>query len=154
MPDSPPAIALVTRLLASHLRLTGRPLLARLPDETEEGAAQRLYSAPFVVLAHDGQPDPRFTYANRSAQQLFERTWDEMIGLPSKLSAEAPAREERERFLGRVSEKGFIDDYSGVRISKSGRRFRILRATVWNVSDASGRRIGQAAAFSGWEPCR
>ena len=153
MPDSSFATDLVAQLLASHARLTGQPLLPIVPGETGEASARRLYSAALVVLAHDDQPDPRFTYANLAAQRLFERTWDEMIGLPSRLSAEAPVREERERLLARVARHGFIDDYSGVRVSKSGRRFRILRATVWNVGDASGRRIGQAASFSDWEPC-
>jgi len=146
-------VTLATQLLASHLQLTGRPLLASRAGETEAGLARRLYAAPFVVLAHDGQPDPRFNYANLAAQRLFERTWEEIVGLPSRLSAEAPAREARERLLQRVVEHGFIEDYSGVRIAKSGRRFRILCATVWNVSDASGRRTGQAASFSAWEPC-
>jgi hypothetical protein len=140
-------------LLASHRQLTGRHLLEPAPGEAGLDVARRLYSAPFVVLAHDARADPRFTYANLAAQGLFERPWDEIVGLPSRLSAEAPARAERERLLERVSAQGFIDDYCGVRIAKSGRRFRILRATVWNVSDPSGKRIGQAASFTAWEPC-
>jgi len=140
-------------LLASHRALTGRPLLPVVPGETPVQLARRLYTAPFVVLAHDSSADPLFTYANLAAQQLFEMRWDEIVGLPSRLSAEAPAREERERLLERVAARGFIDDYSGVRVAKSGRRFRILHATVWNLSDPSGRRVGQAAAFADWERC-
>ena len=142
----------VLQLLASHQALTGRPLLERASGEGDEDLAARLYDAPFVVLAHGTEPDPLFNYANLAAQSLFERSWEELVGLPSRLSAEAPAREERERLLARVTAHGFIDDYSGIRIAKSGRRFRILRATVWNVADGAGRRIGQAAAFSDWEP--
>jgi hypothetical protein len=151
MTATPFAAAHVARLLASHLELTGRPLLERHAGETEVDLAQRLYAAPFVVLAHDASPDPCFTYANLAAQQLFERSWDQLVGLPSRLSAEALEREERERLLASVTARGYIDDYSGVRITKSGGRFRIRRATVWNVTDASGRRIGQAATFSEWE---
>jgi hypothetical protein len=88
-----------------------------------------------------------------TAQRLFERDWNEFIGLPSRLSAEAPVRSERERLLTRVTTHGFINDYSGIRISRSGHRFRIQRATVWNVSDAAHHHLGQAAAFSNWEPC-
>lgn len=145
--------AQVALLLASHRALTGRPLLPIVPGETSGQTAQRLYTAPFVVLAHDASTDPLFTYANLVAQQLFEMRWDEIVGLPSRLSAEAPAREERERLLERVAAHGFIDDYSGVRIAKSGRRFRILRATVWNLTDPAGRRVGQAATFADWTPC-
>ena len=151
MSDTPDVTDHVIRLLASHLQLTGRPLFERLPGESDAEVAERLYTAPFVVLAHGAEPDPCFNYANLAAQRLFELTWDEFIGMPSRLSAEAPERSERSRLLARVATHGFIDDYSGVRLSKSGRRFRILRATVWNVSDASGRRIGQAASFSDWE---
>jgi hypothetical protein len=142
MPDSPYSLELVTRLLASHLTLASQPLLERLPGETDAALAARLYAAPFVVLAHGTEPDPLFNYANLAAQRLFERDWDEFIGLPSRLSAEAPVRSERERLLARVTTHGYIDDYSGIRISKSGHRFRILRATVWNVSDSSGCHIG------------
>ena len=152
MSESPYSIQHTSCLLTSHLTLTGRPLLGRLPNETEAALAARLYAAPFVVLAHGTEPDPLFNYANLAAQALFERDWDEFIGLPSRLSAEAPVRSERERLLARVTTHGFINDYSGVRVSKSGHRFRIRRATVWNVSDDTGTRLGQAAAFSDWEP--
>ena len=153
MRSAPYSLDHVTCLLASHRQLTGQPLLERLPGETDAALAARLYAAPFVVLAHGTEPDPLFNYANLAAQRLFELSWDEFIGLPSRLSAEAPVRGERERLLARVTAHGFIDDYSGIRISKSGNRFRILRATVWNLSDAAGHRIGQAATFSDWQPC-
>jgi len=50
-----------------------------------------------------------------------------------------------------VRENGFIDDYSGIRISSTGRRFHIRQAIVWNVLDEDGRYAGQAATFSSWE---
>jgi len=153
MSAPPYSVPHVLHLLASHARLTGRPLLERAAGEGDTALAARLYAAPFVVLAHGTEPDPLFNFANLAAQHLFQLSWDEFIGLPSRLSAEAPERRERERLLTRVTTHGFIDDYSGVRISKSGRRFRILRATVWNVSDASQHHLGQAATFAEWEPC-
>jgi hypothetical protein len=64
MPVSPYSLELVTCLLASHLELTGQPLLERLPNETDAALAARLYAAPFVVLAHGTEPDPLFNYAN------------------------------------------------------------------------------------------
>jgi hypothetical protein len=60
-------------------------------------------------------------------------------------------RAERANFLQRVREQGFITDYSGIRISSKGRRFRITQATVWNIIDAHGNYTGQAATFSKWE---
>jgi hypothetical protein len=61
-------------------------------------------------------------------------------------------RDERQRLLDCVSRHGIIHDYAGVRISASGRRFRILNAEVWNLTDEDGRAAGQAAAFSDWAP--
>lgn len=139
-------------MLSAHQRLVGRPLLLRTPGESDESLARRMYTAPFGLLSHDDQGDPCFTYANLVAQRLFERSWDELVGMRSQLSAEAPERTERERFLARVAAHGYVDDYTGIRVAKSGRRFRILRATVWNLMDAAGRRIGQAAAIPAWEP--
>jgi hypothetical protein len=53
--------------------------------------------------------------------------------------------------LDSVAHTGLIDDYSGIRISSTGRRFRICNATVWSVTDPSGKKTGQAATFSDWE---
>ena len=70
------------------------------------------------------------------------------MALPSRLSAEAPDRAERQALLERVSARGFIDDYAGVRVRPTGERFRIESATVWNLIDEDGVRRGQAAAFA------
>ena len=53
--------------------------------------------------------------------------------------------------LAQVTEHGFIDNYAGIRISKSGRRFRISNAIVWNLVTDKGERCGQAATFDRWE---
>lgn len=103
--------------------------------------------AKFCLLAHDGAADPRFVYANAAAQACFGYSWDEFLRLPSRLSAEAPERGERERLLEAVRTRGFIADYRGVRVRKDGRRFLIEDAVVWELVDAAGVRHGQAAMF-------
>ena len=45
---------------------------------------------------------------------------------------------------------GFVTDYQGVRISRTGRRCLVKGATVWNVLDEHGAKRGQAATFSRW----
>jgi hypothetical protein len=137
-------------IAASHLRLLRRPLLPEGGADVDLG--RRLYVAPFVVLAHDTAPDPVFFYANLAAQRLFEMSWRDMVRLPSRRSAEPLAREERQRLLDRVAGRGYIDDYAGVRIASSGRRFRIAGATVWNLLDIDSHIVGQAAAFDDWVP--
>jgi hypothetical protein len=57
---------------------------------------------------------------------------------------------ERARMLAQAQTQGFIDDYKGVRISGTGKRFLVEQAIVWNVVGAEGEQIGQAATFSRW----
>ena len=138
------------RLLADSYKR----LLARTPPFLEgccgDGPEWLYASAPTCVLAHNTAADPLFVYANKAAQALFEYGWDEIVGMPSRLSAEAPNRAERQRLLNAVARDGFATGYSGVRISKSGRRFRIENGVLWQLRDASGILHGVAATFSQW----
>jgi len=144
-------------LLPGHIALlrkslkhwTGRDIVAPELDDAE--AAAFVLEAPFAVVSHGTEPDPIFNYANRTALKLFEMDWDEFTAMPSRLSTEPVSREERARLLAEVSRNGFIDSYAGIRISKSGRRFLIENAIVWNLLDDQGICRGQAAMFSDWE---
>lgn len=136
-------------LLDSHRRITGRELLGRSGDAAED--AGRLFAAPFVVVSGGTEGDQILNYGNAAALQLWEMDWDTLVRTPSRLTAEPMHRAERAAFLARVREHGFVDDYSGIRISKNGRRFRIRQATVWNLVDSTGAFAGQAATFGSWE---
>ena len=137
-------------LTESHKRLVGASLLPL--DAPLADTARWLYEdAPFCVLAHNTDPAPRFVYANRAAQRCFEYNWEEMTALQSRLSAEEQNREERERLMNLVRTQGFVSDYKGVRIAKSGRRFWIEDGTVWNLVDRQGVYRGQAAVFRQWK---
>jgi len=138
----------VRRLLDSFRHWTGKDLVQQEQSPREQ--ARALFYAPFVVLSHDSGSDPLLNYANEAGLHLFELTWEELIALPSRLTAEPLHRDQRARLLGRVTQHGYIEDYTGVRISWSGRRFLIERATVWNVRDEQGAPYGQAATFSRW----
>ena len=138
------------RLRRSFHALTGRDLID--PALSPEAAAEALFHASFVILSHGAAPDPILTYGNLTALNLFAVTWEELIQMPSRLTAEAPNRAERARLLAQVTARGFIDDYSGVRISHTGQRFLIERATVWNLTDMEGKHCGQAAMFQAWRP--
>jgi hypothetical protein len=71
--------------------------------------------------------------------------WDEIVGLPSRLSADAPNREERQIFLEQVQRDGYVENYRGIRVTKFGKRFWIEGATVWQIYDDAGVYRGQAA---------
>ncbi len=139
----------VARLRKSLLLHTGRDLVGSEADGAD--AAKEVFDAPFAVMSHDMANDPVFNYANRAALALFEMDWSEFTSLPSRLSVEPANRRERERLLREVAQKGYIDDYSGVRISRSGKRFLIERAVVWNLVDERGEPCGQAAMFEDWK---
>ena len=137
-------------LLASFRRRTGFSLF----DSRQSTAplASQLWESPWVVVAHGNEPDPLFHYGNRAALDLWEMPAEEFLGMPSRLTAEPVHREERERVLASTRRDGFVDDYSGIRISKLGKRFRIHRAWLWMVDQQDGQVIGQAAAFREWSP--
>jgi len=138
----------VQTLLQSYRHWTGRELLVTSDDPTE--TARRLYLAPFVVLSHDNAADPCFTYGNAAALQLFELGWSDLLQTHSRESAEPNHRAHRAELLQQVARYGFIENYSGVRISATGRRFRITGAVIWNLLDAERGYCGQAASFAHW----
>lgn len=140
-----PRLPRLPLIVDSYRRRTGRPLVPAGDD-----LAAALWWAPRVVVAHGVEDDPIFFYGNRLALELFELDFAAFTRLPSRFSAEPLARDERARLLRRVRRDGFIDDYAGVRISSSGRRFRIEQATVWNLIDDDGCNQGQAATFDRW----
>ena len=138
----------VERLCQSYARLTGRVLLPPAPAGRTRGEAAFL--APFALLSHGLEDDPLFNYGNQTALRLFEFDWDTFMLLPSRASAAPLNQDARARLMQRVREQGYLDDYRGTRVARSGRRFVIEQATVWNVVDADGAYHGQAATFARW----
>ena len=112
--------------------------------------ARQLFHAPFVVLSYNHMSDPISDDANLVGLRLSELSRDELICLPSRRTAEPVHQDERARLLETVTRQGYIDNYRGIRVSKTGRRFLIEQATVWNLFDESGVTCGQAATFSDW----
>jgi hypothetical protein len=129
----------------SFARLTGKPLVPEKHD-----IAESLWQAPTVIVAHGTEPDPIFFFGNKRALELFDISPEAFVAMPSRLSAEEGLRTERARLMERVARDGYTDDYSGVRISATGRRFHIANATVWNIVDGAAQLHGQAAAFEDW----
>lgn len=147
-PDNAWLSAHAELLIASYFRVTERELVEQ--KGSREETARALYEAPFAVVSHGTGGDPVFNYGNCTALRLFEMNWRDFVKLPSRESAEAVNREARQKLLDRVNQSGFVDDYRGVRISFTGRRFRIEDTTVWNVIDENNVYHGQAAVFFCW----
>lgn len=127
----------VALLQDSFQRLLGRPL----------ANGEDLNQTAWIVVSHGLEDDPIFNYGNPAALALFELDWAAFTRLPSRKSAEPVHRDERAALLERVTRDNLIDDYAGIRISSSGKRFQVNGAIVWNLIDADGVRRGQAATF-------
>lgn len=137
-------------LLDSYALWLHRELIDR--TGTIEEQSKRLYFSPFVVASHTNAEDPILNYGNQQALRLWEMTWEEFTTTPSRLTAEPMNRIERAHMLEQATSHGYLTDYRGVRISRTGRRFFVEEATVWNILDEQGTTQGQAATFSRWHP--
>lgn len=144
--QTPEAVARIALVAHSFRRVVGRALVPEGEDPV-----RALWNAPAVIVAHGTEPDPLFFFGNRAALTRFACPVERFVGMPSRLSAEAPLRAERQALLERVTRDGFIADYAGVRVAATGARFRIAQAVVWNLVDAGGGVSGQAATFDQWE---
>lgn len=146
--DEPRIVEWSQLLLDSYRHWTGKDLIDRTHIARQQ--ARMLFEASFVVVSHGVEPDPILNYGNQTALDLWELSWGQFIKTPSRLTAEPDDRVERERMLTQARAKGYYDGYRGVRISSTGRRFRVEQALIWNVTDPAGSPIGQAATFSQW----
>ena len=116
--------------------------------------AQALFEAPFVLVSHGIQPDPIFNYGNRRGLELWEFSWEDFTQMPSRKCVEPVTQQERDRLLAAAASKGYIDNYAGIRISSTGKRFQIEDVILWNVLDEQNQRCGQAAVFSSYYSCK
>ncbi len=115
-----------TAQLTAHLHLlhssfrhyVGRDLAGLAWQDVS--TAHMLDAAPFVLLSHNTDADPLFTYGNQKALEVFEMDWETLTQLPSRYSAEALVREEREHLLQTVARQGYIDDYAGCAFPAAG----------------------------------
>lgn len=156
-PDAPPEppwlqaplLRLAQDLVRGH-RLAFAAALLPAAERSARQLAQELFASPEVVLAHDGSADPRLVYANRAALRLWRRSWGEMVGLPSRLTAEPGERPARALALAQARSRQGVRGYGGIRIDSHGRRFRLQGARIWSPCDAEGSPRGQAAAFESW----
>ncbi|WP_332908427.1 MEKHLA domain-containing protein [Paenibacillus roseus] len=135
-------------LTDNYRKWTGKELVQLVPGES---VRKQLDDSPGIILSHGIETDPVLNYGNQAAMSLWEMDWEQFTSTPSRLTAEPMEREERTRFLAQVTEHGYVSDYTGIRISSTGRRFYIKKATVWNLFDDTGVYRGQAAAFTEYE---
>ena len=149
------SIAAYNRLMAnSFQRFYGQSILAGVDTDSlpDMALAEAMSMAPQAIVSHGTEADPIFRYGNAQALKLWEMDWDSFTQLPSRLSAEAAGdiQSDRDALLKTALTKGWVDNYSGVRISSTGKRFDIRNTLLWNVVDDTGVRHGQAAFIRDW----
>lgn len=153
MPWQDPAVIQQSqRIMRSFQHWTGRSLLPELDsDSSPELLAATLFGAKFVVVSHGTEADPIFNYGNQTALDLWEFDWAGFTQLPSRVSAEPTTQAERDQLLAQAQAQGYISDYRGVRIARSGKRFVIESVLLWTVLDERDHPCGQAATFPSWQ---
>ena len=135
-------------MMWSYKRWTRQTLLNTTGSPKE--IAQELFEADFALVSHGIEADPIFNYANRKALLLWELDWEDFTSMPSRKSAEELVQEERNRLLAETTAQGF-SNFSGVRISSSGKRFHIEDGIIWNLLDKENKYCGQAAIYSNYK---
>lgn len=134
-------------ILDSHRERVGSELVERSGDPATD--AKRLFCLDAVVLSHDGGSDPVFVYANSAAASLWRMPIEDLVGMPSRLSAPPEQRASRASMLADAASVGVLHGYTGERIASDGTRFVIAGATLWTV-DGYPDRPGQAVVFRDW----
>ncbi len=137
-------------ILNSYHRFFNQQLIDRTGDKCIQ--SKNLFYAPMVVYSHDNQLDPIYNYSSEKGLIIWDMTWEQFSKTPSRTTTEPLLREERQQILRETATKGYITNYEGVRISRSGKKYKIFDITLWNLTDNLGQYCGQAATFSQWQP--
>jgi hypothetical protein len=130
----------VQAVLASHLRVVGKPLLVGL-------SGRDVWSGDFALLTHRGDAQAMLNYGNRFALDLWECDWDQFTATPSSATAPQEGRAERAAMMQQVVQGGFVCGYDGQRVSRTGRVFLIQDVTIWRLLDEKKQSFGIAAFF-------
>lgn len=138
----------IRNILNSFEKLTGRVLIERTSPYKD---FMNIETGAFVLVSHNELKKPVLNYGNHFALGLWEMSWEDFVKTPSSRTAEVYFREKRSAMLEVVSKQGYFENYEGIRISSTGKRFKIKNATIWNVNNDKGKFIGQAAYFESVE---
>lgn len=139
----------VMRVADSFARVTGGDLFSEAGiDRAMPGRSA--WEGNFALLTHRGDDAATLNYANRFALRLWDCDWTQLTAMPSAATAPEGDFAEREALMREVAAKGFVRAYSGRRIARTGRLFRIENVTVWRLIDPGGAAFGVGAFFKDW----
>lgn len=103
----------------------------------------------FVLITHGIESDPIYNYGNVAALEAFARTWDDLRTIPSRESVVIRSQDEKLRIelMKTVTDTGFVDGATGIRVRGDDKFIRLVDAVVWNCYDRESVYVGQAALF-------
>jgi hypothetical protein len=131
-------------------RWTGYDLMKEYGFSRSSLAAQ-IFNADFYLLSHNSDPDPILNYGNNRVLELWEVSWSELTGMYSRETAKSIDRADRAAIMEQVKLQNYISGYNGIRVSKTGKEFKILDVTIWNLFTDRDEPYGQAAWFKSIE---
>lgn len=144
------------RILNCYEETIGTSLRQKLNiPNTLDGAelAEQLYLAPIAILSHDvmikdGKRDNIYNYANQTALNLFERSFEEQINLPSSRSTGTgnPQQVDRNNLLAETLAKGFVK-FTTTRMTSHNKEVLLKDAILFNLFDNYGVYCGQSVVF-------
>jgi MEKHLA domain len=136
----------VSLMLGNLKKWTGYDLIKEYGFSLDTLGAQ-VFNADFHILSHDSTENPILTYGNDRVLKLWEVSWEELTNMHSRDTAKPVDQAERAAMMAQVKAKNYIDGYGGIRISKTGKEFKISDGIVWNLFTSNGDFYGQAAWF-------
>ncbi|VEI19244.1 MEKHLA domain [Serratia plymuthica] len=155
MPSSE-LIDLIQRIDSAYRHWTGVGLPGPQATAPDPHFLWLHHQAPYSLLAHEGDVEPVFIYANHCAQQCFGYSFDEFIALPSRLNASPVDRAERQQLLDKTARQGIAQGYRGLQVDEFGNAFSIYdcaygrsRAVVRAHCSGRSRNADQAGLTNG-----
>lgn len=114
---------------------------------SEENLGEEIFNTDFYLLSHNGAQDPILNYGNRKVLELWEITWDQLTSMYARNTAKQDDQSAREEMMRKVKGQNYVSGYDGVRVSRTGKEFKILNVTIWNLFTEGDKPYGQAAWF-------
>lgn len=141
--------AYIRRVADSFARVTGSSL-AEAAGLDGGVPGRSAWFGDFALLTHRGDGQATLNYGNAFVLGLWECRWEEFAGLPSAATAPPQDHASRDAMMQAVARDKFVRGYSGRRVSRKGRLFRIENVTIWRLLDQTGGAFGVGAFFKSW----
>jgi len=145
--DTPSHISILNSCLQ---KLSGKGIYERMGLSAETSTYLEVcQNKRFALISHTTEMDPIFNYGNEAVLNAFARSYDELCVIPSRLSAVAGTDDHhlRTKLMHKVTNDGYVEGASGIRIRGDRQFLRFVDAVVWNCHDENGEYYGQACFF-------